>query len=49
MSVFEDVAAKALISEMIAENLVRRDDGTLTVQIGSRTYMVEVRLLDVTE
>lgn len=45
----EDFARLLIEGEMIASGVTKSTDGTLTTQIMGRTYMIELRVLDVTE
>lgn len=45
----EQLARAQVISEMVAEGVVTREDDTLISTIGNRRFMVEVKTFDVTE
>jgi len=49
MSAREDRALAELVSEMTAEGLVHREDTTLIFGSGDDKFMIELKVLDVTE
>lgn len=45
----EDIIARWVAAEMVAEGVVTRKDGVLIVSASGRDYMIEVKAFEVTD
>lgn len=49
MSAAEEMARAQLIGELVAEGMIERQAEVLTRTVGIREFMVEIKVLEVTE